>query len=98
MSERRATLSKLEKVPQDPPPAEESVRQTVSSATACENPRHRNRRVRWPDEMIGTMHVSWQRSGIRDCSYAKESMSQTVSSTTACKILRHRNEAMRCMM
>ena len=46
MSERHATLSKLEKVPQDPPPAEESVSQIVSSATACENLRHRNRPVR----------------------------------------------------
>lgn len=42
ISERNATLSKLERVPKDPPPAEESVRQIVSSATACENPRHRN--------------------------------------------------------
>ena len=42
MSERNATLSKLERVPKDPPPAEENVRQIVSSATACENPRHRN--------------------------------------------------------
>ena len=42
MSERNATLSKLERVPRDPPPAEESVRQIVSTATACENPRHRN--------------------------------------------------------
>ncbi len=45
MSERNATLSKLERVPKDPPPAEESVRQIVSSATACENPRHRNELV-----------------------------------------------------
>lgn len=45
MSERNATLSKLERVPMDPPPAEESVRQIVSSATACENPRHRNETV-----------------------------------------------------
>ena len=43
MSERNATLSKLERVPKEPPPAEESVSQIVSSATACENPRHRNR-------------------------------------------------------
>ena len=42
ISERNATLSKLERVPKDPPPAEESVRQIVSTATACENPRHRN--------------------------------------------------------
>ena len=47
MSERHATLSKLEKVPQNPPPAEESVSQIVSSATACENPRHRNKSVRY---------------------------------------------------
>ena len=45
MSERNATLSKLERVPKEPPPAEESVNQIVSSATACENPRHRNRMV-----------------------------------------------------
>ena len=45
MSERNATLSKLERVPKEPPPAEESVNQIVSSATACENPRHRNRVV-----------------------------------------------------
>ena len=59
MSERNATLSKLERVPKDPPPAEESVRQIVSSATACENPRHRNKLVSCIAPGLGDTLVSY---------------------------------------
>lgn len=70
MSERNATLSKLERVPRDPPPAEESVLQIVSAATACENPRHRNevvstqslhsRNVIWGTSTLQLRTGSWQ--------------------------------------
>ncbi len=56
MSERNATLSKLQRVPKDPPPAEESVSQVVSTATACENPRHRNRVVSYAPLVRPVMH------------------------------------------
>ena len=62
MSERNATLSKLERVPREPPPAEEIVSQIVSSATACENPRHRNRVVSGLHPALH-LHCSWRCCG-----------------------------------